>query len=64
MSQPVITRKEIASAAGVSEDTVRRRQKEWGLNKCKSEAIKQPIAFFRDKANRELIKRRVIEKPI
>lgn len=61
---PTISRKEISSAAGVSDDTVRRRQKEWGLDKCRAHGTKIPVTFWRDKANRVLLKKGVIERPI
>ncbi len=59
-----ITRKEIAAAADVSEDTVTRREKSWGLDKCISQARQKPVSFFRDKVNQALISRGIISKPI
>lgn len=64
MSKPTVTIKEIASAAGVSEDTVRRRRKDWGLDKCQSMATKIPIVFFTQKASEVLIRQRIISKPL
>lgn len=59
-----ITRKEIATAADVSEDTVARRERAWGLDKCRAKGRKRPVSFFRDLANAALIAEGVIEKPI
>jgi hypothetical protein len=60
---PTITRKEIAKATGVSERTVKRKEKEWGLSKCRSKASERPL-FFLDPANRELMQRGIILRPI
>lgn len=63
-TKPTVTLKEIASAADVSEDTVRRHLDDWGLNKCKSEASKRPHYFFRKLASDQLIRVRVISEPL
>lgn len=64
MTQPTVSRKEIAAGIGVSERTVVRHEASWGLDKCRSSATENPILFFRTKANRELLKRRIIDKPL
>ena len=64
MSRPTVTIKEIAAAAGVSVDTVRRRKKKWGLDKCQSRATRIPIAFFTQEASEVLIKHRIISQPL
>jgi len=60
MSTQIITRKEIASAAGVSVATVIRREREWGLRECRSKASERPILYFRPRVNAELMRRAVI----
>jgi len=59
-----ITRKEIAQAAEISVDTVARREREWGLHRCRSRANGRPILYFRKKANHALLSRRLIEEPL
>lgn len=59
-----ITRKDIARAAGVSEKTVARRERKWGLHQCRSEAIHRPHLYFRDQVNRQLIPRRIFSAPL
>jgi hypothetical protein len=45
-----ITRKEIAEAAGISVDTVKRNETVWGLNRHRSKACKKPVVYFRRRA--------------
>lgn len=59
-----VTRKEIAAAVEMSEDTVARRAKEWGLDKCSSVASRRPVIFFRDLASEVLIRRGLLTKPL
>ena len=59
-----VTLYEIAIAANVSEDTVRRRRAEWGLNDCRSAASKSPAIFFREEASRILLSKKIIIKPL
>lgn len=59
-----VTLCEIAIAANVSEDTVRRRRVEWGLNDCRSAASKSPAIFFREQASRVLLEKKIIIKPL
>lgn len=47
---PTLTRKEIASMTRTSISTVIRRERDWGLDKCKSRATKKPIQYFGQKA--------------
>lgn len=64
MTPDTITRKQIAQAAGVSEDTVRRKEVEWGIDKFKSTASECPILFFRQPVSIQLLKIRVIIRPL
>jgi secreted PhoX family phosphatase len=64
MSKPTVTIKEIAAAAGVSVDTVRRKKKKWELDRCQSKATRIPIAFFTAEASEVLIKHRIISRPL
>jgi|HubBroStandDraft_5_1064220.scaffolds.fasta_scaffold376451_2 hypothetical protein len=59
-----VTRKEIASAAEISERTVMRHESEWGLNKHRSRAKQNPVLFFRDKVSKILLELRIIQKPL
>ena len=59
-----ITRKDIARAAGVSEKTVGRRERDWGLNTCRSRASERPQLYFREQVNRQLVPRSIIHRPI
>lgn len=63
MKDPLITREEIAKAAGVSEDTVKRKEKTWGLDKCRSKATNRPL-FFRAKASDILLSQSIIPVPL
>lgn len=59
-----ITRKQIADAAGVSLRTVQRKEKKWGLDKCRSNGCERPITYIPEKASSLLISLDVILKPI
>jgi len=59
-----VTLKEIADAANVSVDTVRRNLKRWGLSKCRSKAREYPMIFFRGQASDALLRHRVISTPL
>jgi hypothetical protein len=61
---PTVTRKEIATAAGVSVSTVIRKEKKWGLDKLRSKAVESEVRFFRAQASRHLIAISVISQPI
>jgi len=54
-----VTRKEIASVNEVSERTIRRRERELGLDKCRDRACERPIRYDRSCANDELRKRKM-----
>ena len=45
-----ITRKEIAGLISVSVNMVRRKEKKWGLDKCKLEISDRPIEYHRARA--------------
>lgn len=62
--RPTVTRGDIAAASGCSKSTVRRKEKEWGLDDCVSAATKHPKQFFTEQASEALIKRRVISRPL
>lgn len=62
--KPTITLKELAAAIGVSEDTVRRRMKDWGLDQCICAATRRPLVFFKEQAGAALLKLKVISKPL
>lgn len=64
MKKKHIAIKELASAIGVSEDTVRRRMKDWGLDECVCAAYKKPLLLFREAASDALLERKVISKPL
>jgi hypothetical protein len=55
MTQNNFTRKEIADMLGVSVRTLIRREKEWGLDRCRSNASISPYLFFR-KRTLEILK--------
>lgn len=57
---PTVTRKEIATAAGISVDTVARRERDWGLDSHRARGCKKPIIYFREQASELLLKLRVI----
>jgi len=59
-----ITLKELAAAIGISEDTLRRRVRDWGLELCYCAATRRPVQFFRDQASEALLKLKVISKPL
>lgn len=55
-----ITIKEIATAVGVSVSTVRRREKDWGLDEARSHASRHARLYFRRKATEILFKAGVL----
>lgn len=59
-----ITRKDIANAAGVSEKTVARRERNWGIHSCRSQASHRPQLYFREQVNRILVPRRIFSRPL
>jgi hypothetical protein len=59
-----VTRKEIADAAGVSLRTIQRKEKKWGLDKCRSNGCERPITYIPEKASRVLISKDVISEPL
>lgn len=59
-----ITRKQIAAAVGVSVDTVARRERDWGLDKCRSRAKARPVLYFREKVSRTLLEQSIISRPV
>lgn len=61
---PIVDRKEIASAAGVSEDTVARNEDAWGLSEFRSKATKRRVSFFRAKTSERLLIRGIISSPL
>jgi len=64
MSQrDTITVKEIASVLNVSQDTVRRRRKQWGLEECRCRMVLKPITFFRMAASEALVRSKVVNIP-
>lgn len=63
MEETLVSRKDIARVAGVSERTVSRRESEWGLDKCKSAATERP-RYFRERVNQILVPRQIIPRPI
>ena len=45
-----ITRKEIAAANEVSDDTIARRERSLGLNSCRDRACQKPVRYHRSRA--------------
>jgi hypothetical protein len=52
-----ITRKEIASANELSDDTIRRRERQIGLDKCRDSTCIKPVRFDRATASTALRKK-------
>lgn len=50
-----ITRKELAFEIGVHVATLIRREREWGLDKCRSKSHVRPQHYFSDKARAALV---------
>lgn len=42
-----ITRKEIAAANEVSDETIRRRERHYGLHRCRDQACQKPVRYHR-----------------
>jgi hypothetical protein len=49
-----ITRKEIAAANDLSERSIRRREKQIGLDHCRDHTCNRPIRYKREEAARRL----------
>ena len=49
-----ITRKEIAAANEISDDTVRRRERQYGLDSCRDQACHRPVRYHGEEARRRL----------
>lgn len=56
-----ITRKEIAAANEVSDDTIARREGELGLDECRDRACQRPVRYHRTPACECLRKHAMIE---
>lgn len=48
MSDPYVTRKEIASRRRISDDTVARRERKWGLQAARDKCCQRPIRYRAD----------------
>ena len=59
-----VTRKDIATAAGMSVKTVARHERNWGIHTCRSNASRREALYFRDGVNSRLIPAKIITKPI
>lgn len=62
MSLRTITRKEIAAANGTSHETIRRRERDLGLHRCRDRTCNRPVRYDRETAARAL-RRRGFEVP-
>lgn len=54
MPRRTITRKEIAAANDLSDDTISRREKLLGLDECRDNTCARPIRYKRAEATRRL----------
>jgi DNA-binding XRE family transcriptional regulator len=59
-----ITRKQLCSALHVSEKTLVRHERDWGLNLCICAAVLKPKLYWLDKVNAQLLRRKVIREPL
>lgn len=59
-----ISRSELARIIGMSEDTIRRREEEWGLTPCRSKASKSTVLYFRSQASEALLTRYIIYRAL
>jgi hypothetical protein len=49
-----MTRKEIAAANDLSDDTIARRERRLGLDKCRDRTCNRPFRYHRDQAAQRL----------
>lgn len=54
-----LTRKELAAQLGISYDTLVRREKEWGLDKCILKKFKRPIQYDAEKIRLTLLRNEI-----
>lgn len=63
-TKPTVDLKEVAQAADCSESTAKRKYREWGLEPLRSKALHRRIRFFRRLASEQLIRIKVIDRPL
>ena len=59
-----ITRKQLCSALHVSEKTLLRHERDWGLNLCICTVCLKPKLYYIAQVNKQLLRRGVIAEPL